>query len=144
MAVSAEFIAFLEECLAPLGPIQSRRMFGGAGLYCDGVMFALIADDAVYLKANDDTSAAFKAEGLKPFTYAGKAKPVTMSYWRAPERVFDDPDEFVEWARVAIGVAKAHARAKPKAKPKSKIKRSAAQPSPRTKRKQDRPVPRKQ
>lgn len=115
MSVSAEFIAFLKESLAQLGPIQSRHMFGGAGLYYDGVMFALIADDAVYLKADQDSCKAFEAEGLKPFTYHGKAKAVTMSYWRAPERVFDDPDEFVEWARVAVGVAKANATSKAKA-----------------------------
>lgn len=148
MTVSSEFIEFLLETLAPLGPVQSRRMFGGAGLYCDGVMFALIADDAVYLKANDQTSQVYTDEGLKPFTYQGKAKPVTMSYWRIPERLFDDGEEFVVWAGIALGVAKSAAKpkrksaqknmnnakvtAKTKAKPKVKRKSKTAA---RTKRK---------
>jgi len=123
MTVSSEFIEFLLETLAPLGSVQSRRMFGGAGLYCDGVMFALIADDAVYLKASDKTSEAFVDEGLKPFTYHGKNKPITMSYWRIPERLFDDQDEFVAWAEIALGVARV--TAKPKAKTKAKRKQTA-------------------
>lgn len=117
MPVSSEYIAFLKELLAPLGPVQARRMFGGAGLYLDGVMFALIADEVVYLKADDETSKAFEDEGLEPFTYEGKAKPVQMSYWRAPDRLFDDQDEFVEWAGVALGAAR-------KTKSKSKTKKA--------------------
>jgi len=134
MPVSSEFIHFQLEILAPIGPLQARRMYGRAGLYCDGVMFALIADDAVYLKADDKTSKAFADEGLLPFTYHGKAKPVTMSYWRIPERLFDDGEEFVAWADIAMGVAKSAAKptrtpaakkktkAKTKTKPKPKIK----------------------
>ncbi len=123
MPVSSEFIDFLLENLASIGSVQARRMFGGAGLYCDGVMFALIADDAVYLKANEATSQAFFNEGLKPFTYHGKAKPVTMSYWRIPERLYDDRDEFVDWAEIALGVARAGAKGGAKAKRKSAAKK---------------------
>ena len=125
MSVSAEFIDFLLESLAPLGPVQARRMFGGAGLYCDGVMFALIDDETVYLKANDQTSSAFSAEGLKPFTYHGKNKPVTMLYWRVPERLFDDQDEFVVWAQTALSVARSQATPKKKTKTKAKSKTKA-------------------
>lgn len=107
MSVSAEFIEFLLEVLAPLGGVRARRMFGGAGLFCDGVMFALVADEVVYLKADDDTSKAYAAEGLEPFTYTGKKNPVSMSYWQVPDRLFEDPAEFVAWARVALGVARA-------------------------------------
>ncbi len=140
MTVSSEFIDFLLENLAPLGPVYARRMFGGAGLYCDGLMFALIADDTVYLKADDKTSQDFMSEGLKPFTYHGKSKPITMSYWRVPERLFDDQDEFVAWADVALRVAKSGLKpkrttaAKKKAKAKSKPKpRDVKKPMPKKK-----------
>lgn len=122
MPVSSEFIDFLLESLAPLGPVEAKRMFGGAGLYCDGVMFALIADEAVYLKADDKTSSAYVEEGLEPFTYHGKKNPVQMSYWRIPERLLDDSDEFVAWAEIALGVAAAGARPKTKKKRKTGAK----------------------
>jgi DNA transformation protein len=91
-----------------------RRMFGGAGIYADGVMFGLIADDTLYLKANDETKRNFEAEGLGPFVYEGGGRTVAMSYWRIPERLLDDPDEMVAWARIALGVAQRAAAAKPK------------------------------
>ncbi len=97
-----------------LGPVSMRRMFGGAGIYADGVMFGLIADDTLYLKANDETKRNFEAEGLGPFVYEGGGRTVAMSYWRIPERLLDDPDEMVAWARIALGVAQRAAAAKPK------------------------------
>ena len=130
MSVSAEFIEFLLESLAPVGSLSARRMFGGAGLYADGVMFGLIADDAVYLKANDETAKAYQAEGLEPFTYRGKSKPVRMSYWRAPERLFDDPEEFVAWAEIALDVARAGVKPKRKT---GMAKQSTRKRSPRKK-----------
>jgi DNA transformation protein and related proteins len=69
-------------------------------------MFALIVNDALYLKADDQTKTAFEDEGLQPFTYDTKnGKRTVMSYWRAPERCLDDPDEMRDWARRAYGVA---------------------------------------
>lgn len=106
MTVDSGYIALLEDLLAGLGSVQSKRMFGGAGLFCDGVMFALIADDVLYLKADDDSKSDFEAEGLGPFVYSGKNKPIEMSYWRAPDRLLDDGDEMLAWARVALAVAK--------------------------------------
>jgi DNA transformation protein len=67
-------------------------------------MFALIASDTLYLKADEKTKADFESEGMKPFTYKGKGKPVSMSYWELPEALYDDPDNFVEWARIAFEV----------------------------------------
>ncbi len=106
MTASASFIAQLIESLAGLGPVTIKRMFGGAGVYADGVMFGLIADDVLFLKADDASKAAYEAEGLGPFVYDGKSKPITMSYWRAPERLHDDPDAMVAWARIALAVAR--------------------------------------
>jgi DNA transformation protein and related proteins len=96
----------VRELFSAFGPVSVRRMFGGAGIYADGLMFALIVDDAIFLKADADTRSAFIAEGQGPFVYDGKGKPVTMSYWRLPERLYDDPEELASWARIAVGVAR--------------------------------------
>jgi DNA transformation protein and related proteins len=125
MTASQGFLDLLRELLAPIGPITIRRMFGGASIYADGVLFALVDDDALYLKADDVTKARYEAEGLRPFTYEGKTKPVSMSYWRAPERLYDDPDEMAAWAREAIGVAR-----RAKIKPASKMKSGAVEAAP--------------
>lgn len=116
MTASDGFIELLKDSLSGLGPVSVRRMFGGAGVYADGVMFGLVADDTFYLKADDETKSGFEAEGLAPFVYEGSGGTVTMSYWRIPERVLDDPDEMVGWARAAIGVARRAAAAKPQRK----------------------------
>jgi DNA transformation protein and related proteins len=107
MTASESFVELLEDALSGLGPVSVRRMFGGAGVYADGVMFGLIAGDTLYLKADDQSRHAFEAEGLEPFTYQARGKRrIAMSYWRIPERLLDDPDEMVDWARVALAVAK--------------------------------------
>lgn len=98
--------SLLEEMLAPLGPVLIKRMFGGGGLFLDGLMFGLIADGSLYLKADEGTSPRFAAEGMRPFTYQKKSGQTTiMSYWQAPERLLDEADELVEWARLAVIVA---------------------------------------
>ena len=122
MAASNGFLELLRELHAPLGHIVIKRMFSGASLYCDSVIFALIEDDVLYLKADDNTTARFEAEGLGPFTYEGKTRPVAMSYWRTPERLLDEPDEMLEWAREAIAAARlSHTKkaSSPKSKPRA-------------------------
>jgi DNA transformation protein and related proteins len=114
MSASAGFVELLMDALSGLGPVSVRRMFGGAGVYADGVMFGLVADDTLYLKADDETKRAFEAEGLEPFGYQGRTKRIDLPYWRAPERLLDDPDEMVAWARTALAVARRAAAAKPK------------------------------
>jgi len=110
----------LAESLAPLGYIAVRRMFGGAGVFCDGLMFALVIDDVLYLKADDAGSAEFLAEGLAPFTYSRKGgRQIALSYWRAPERLLDEPDELVAWAGRALAAARRTA-AKTKKSPERK------------------------
>jgi DNA transformation protein len=96
---------FIKELFAAFGPVSVRRMFGGAGIFADGLMIGLISGDEIYLKADVQTAPSFQAEGLKPFTYGAKRKRVVMSYWRMPERLFDDPDELAQWARAALGAA---------------------------------------
>ncbi len=76
-------------------------------------MFGLVDDDTLYFRADEDNRDAFEAEGSSAFTYTGKAKPVTMPYWRAPERLYDDPEEFQLWAEAAIAAARRAKAAKP-------------------------------
>ena len=128
MTASAGFIDLLLDVLRGLGPVTVKRMFGGAGVYADGVMFGLVEGDALYLKADGETLAAFEAEGQAPFVYDGAKGPVTvMSLWRVPERLYDDPEEMVDWARRALSVARALAaqKAKPKSKPRTRPVASA-------------------
>lgn len=108
------FSDFLKEQMAGFGPVSVKRMFGGAGIYRDGLMFALVADDVLYLKADDASKASFEAEGLGPFVYEAKGgKKAVMSYWRAPERCLDDIDEMTEWCRRAYDAALKAAKGKP-------------------------------
>ena len=106
------FVSHCLELLAPLGRTSSRRMFGGHALYIDGLCMALIIQDTLYLKVNDDTRAQFERAGCKPFTYAGKNDEVhVMSYYTAPEEAMESPAEMIPWARRALAAAVA-ARAK--------------------------------
>lgn len=97
----------IRDIFSKFGPVDVRRMFGGAGIYTDGVMFALVADGVIYLKAGEGNEAAFEREGLEPFTYqARKNKRAVMSYRRMPDRLYDDPDELSQWAAAALAVAR--------------------------------------
>jgi DNA transformation protein len=113
MTASRDFTAFVQELFAPLGGIAVRPMFGGAGIYSRGVMFALIDDDTLYLKADAESKKAFEARGCEPFVYDSKGKPVQMSYWKLPPELVDDADEAVKWAQAALTVARAEKAATP-------------------------------
>jgi DNA transformation protein len=113
MPPSESFKEFIKDQLAGFGPVSIRNMFDGAGIYADGVMFAILADDTLYLKADEISSPAFAAEGMQPFTYTPKGKaPVAMSYWEVPPRLLEKPDELAEWARDAYRIASANAAKK--------------------------------
>jgi len=106
MAAGTSFGEFLQDQLRPLGHVTVRRMFGGAGVYCDGLMFGLVSDDTLYFRVDDGNRGAFEAEGLSPFTYEGKGRTVVLPYWRVPERLFDEPEEMTVWARAALAAAR--------------------------------------
>lgn len=106
MATSAGFLDFIKEQLQDFGAVSVRRMFGGAGIFRDGLMFALISDETLYLKADAASQGDFESLNLPPFTYGAKGgKRTVMAYWRAPEACLDDRDEMTEWARKAFGAA---------------------------------------
>ena len=112
--------AYLTEQLASVGPVKIRRMFSGAGVFLDGLMFGLIINAALYLKADGSNQPKFASEGLAPLTYVrGNGKCVQLSYWQAPERLLDDADEMREWALTAIAAARRSAKTVSKSKSKS-------------------------
>ncbi len=100
-----EFQDFAEDLFEPLGGVVFRRMFGGLGIFRQGMMFALIIDDVLYTKADATRIPFHEAEGCGPFAYEAKGRIVTTSYWRVPERLYDDPDAFRDWALAAFAVA---------------------------------------
>jgi len=111
MVASDGFAEFLREQLAPLGRVTVRRMFGKTGVFCDGLMFGMVSDDTLYFRVDDDNRAAFKeAEAFPPLNYEKKGGPIDLSFWRAPERLFDEPDELLSWARAALAAAHRIAR----------------------------------
>lgn len=105
----------IETALLPLGPVHAKRMFGGHGVFLEGLMFALIAGDRLYLKVDGRTKALFAKAGAEPFVYRGRTRPVEMSYWSLPVDPDADREAFLAWARVAIDAAR---RARRKNKPR--------------------------
>jgi len=106
MPTSAGYLDFIKEQFSDFGPVSVRRMFGGAGVYQDGLMFALIADETLYLKADSVSQGEFEALNLQPFTYTAKGEQkIVMAYWRAPEACLDDRDEMTLWAHKAFAAA---------------------------------------
>ncbi|MBN2133487.1 MAG: TfoX/Sxy family protein [Sedimentisphaerales bacterium] len=101
MGVSEEYLIYVLDQLDSLGPVESRRMFGGAGIYCRGVMFALVADDVLYLKVDDSNRGDFEAAGTEPFRpYPDKA--TVMSYYEVPADVLESRSELADWAQKAL------------------------------------------
>jgi len=107
MAVSDEFLDYVIDQLAGWGEVSARRMFGGAGLYCDGVMFGLIADDVAYLKVDDSNREDFVTAGSSAFNpFPEKAKTYVMSYYEIPADVLEDRELLGKWAENALAVAR--------------------------------------
>lgn len=107
MVASDSFAEFLHEQLAPLGRVTLRRMFGKTGAFCDGVMFGMVTDNMLYLRLDDRNRAAFEEALSSPLlSYEKKGSTIALAFCRAPERLFDEPDELVAWARLALAAAR--------------------------------------
>ena len=106
MPRSSEYLAYVREQLEPLGAIRTKAMFGGWGLYCDELFFALVFDDVLYLKVDDETRERFEAAGLRPFVYTVRGTEQNLGYYTVPEGALDDADELRPWARLALGAAR--------------------------------------
>jgi DNA transformation protein and related proteins len=107
------FVEHLEDLLAPLGPVTSRRMFGGWGFYLGDLFFAIADDEQVWLKVDDETREAFLAAGSEPFVYVrsasgarGARREVSLSYYSAPAAALDAPEDMLPWARRAVEAAR--------------------------------------
>lgn len=105
MKTSNEFAAHSAELLSAVGRVTVRRMFGGYGLYCDGTMFALIADDVLYLKVDDANRSEFERAGERPFVYESKGRRTVMSYYSAPDQALESHELAAPWSRSAYAAA---------------------------------------
>lgn len=108
-----EYVDLVKEVLEPLGSVRIRRMFGGYGLYHHELMFGLIADSVLYLKADEECAGSFRDRGLAQFQYMKKGKPTKLSYFAAPEEIFEEADEAILWASRAYHAAVCAAARKP-------------------------------
>ena len=124
MPPSASYLDYLKDLFSPFGVITIRKMFGGAGVYCDGAIFAITGDEGVWLKVDDVTRAEFEEAGLAPFEIEMNGKMGTMSYYNAPEEIYDDNDALTRWTELALG-ASARAKKPKKRKTRKKAKKKA-------------------
>ena len=116
--MSRDYLDYLHDLFSAFAPVTTRAMFGGHGIYRDGTIIGIVIDEAIYLKVDDATRAAFEAEGCAPFMYEARGKRIPMSYWSVPEDALDSPQEFRPWAQRAWEAALR--------KPKPKAKKPAA------------------
>lgn len=107
MTANAEFVAFISEQLAPMGPLAAGRFFGGHAFKSGEVQFAMIMGNTLYLRVDEKTRPAFEEKGAVPFSYGKSVRRVVVkSYYAAPEELLDEPDELVVWARRAFDAAR--------------------------------------
>ncbi len=105
---------YIRELFSAFGAVSVRRMFGGAGLFADGLMFGLMWDGQIYLKADVTTVVHFERERCSPFEYDTRTGKRSLTlYWRLPDRLYDDADELAQWARQAFAVARKSVQSKP-------------------------------
>jgi DNA transformation protein and related proteins len=125
----------IRELFCIFGPVEVRRMFGGAGIFAGGTMFALVHEGVIYLKVDEQNAPAFEREELGPFTYTRRGERASLSsYRRMPDRLYDDPDELATWAKAALAAAgrSGTGKRRPSAKAQKKSKARKRSKSPRT------------
>src|ERR1700704_1030044 len=123
MVASETFAEFLREQLVPLGRVTLRRMFGKTGVFSDGVMFGMVTENTLYFRVDDQNRVTFKeAESFPPLNYEKKGGTIDLAFWRVPERLFDEPDELLTWARAALAAAHRVAAKRERTAPKRKSK----------------------
>ena len=123
MVASDTFAEFLREQLASLGRVTMRRMFGKTGVFCDGVVLGMVTENTLYFRVDNQNREIFKeARSFPPLNYGKKGRTIDLSFWRAPERLFDEPGELVAWARAALAAAHRVAAKRERTEPKRKSK----------------------
>ncbi|MFI4940610.1 MAG: TfoX/Sxy family protein [Burkholderiales bacterium] len=103
--MSADFVDYVKELMAPMGPVRSKRMFGGFGIYINELFCAITIDDCLYFKVDDLNQAQFTKIGSVPFTYEKGGKTQSLHYYRAPEEALDNPSEMARWATLGMAAA---------------------------------------
>ena len=137
-----EFVDYVIELLGPFGTVSARRMFSGHGIFLDGLMFALVAREALWFKADDMNRAEFERADCEVFQYERSGRMASISFYRAPADAMESPADALPWARSAYAAAlRANAKkvaakraadsAKATPKPSTAVKRGGARPSKR-------------
>ncbi|MCC1495501.1 TfoX/Sxy family protein [Alcanivorax sp. 1008] len=101
----SQFTQYLQEVFELFGPISARKMFGGSGIYHQGLMFGLVSDDILYLKADAENVSYFQEQGLGPFEYNKQGKVMKISYYQAPDEIMDDREQAAIWAQRSFAAA---------------------------------------
>lgn len=115
MTVSSDYLAYVLEQLGGLGDVESRRMFGGAGLYCGEYFFGLISgDDVLYLRADDTNRADYIARGMAAFRPYRDRPLVSMHYYEVPAEVLEDARQLSAWAQRSVSAAQASEQRAPR------------------------------
>ena len=127
--MSDDFVDYVMELFGPFGTVAARRMFGGHGVYLDGLMFALVMEDTLYLKADEMNRIEFEQAGCEIFGYARKGKRATLNFFRAPEDAMESPELMLPWARTAYAAA-LRANAKKQVAGQAQVARKLAQAGP--------------
>ena len=105
MVGNSEFVEFIVDMLQRFGTVMAKPMFGGYGLYLNGVMFALISNDTLYFKADDVSKNEFMSIGMTPFSYSKNDSLCKMSYYSAPDEVLEDFEKMSQWAQKGYDAA---------------------------------------
>jgi DNA transformation protein len=105
MARRSEFLDFVLGQMAGLGAVTARAMFGGYGLYCNGLFIAIIANDTLYFKADAQSQPRFESRRLSRFQYQARGKTLQLMYYEAPPEVHDEPRAMIEWGQLALAAA---------------------------------------
>lgn len=141
--MSDDFVDYVMELFGPFGTVTARRMFGGHGVYLDGLMFAIVSGDTLYLKADEMNRIEFEQAGCEMFGYTRKGRRATLSFFRAPEDAMESPELMLPWARSAYAAA-LRANAKKLVAGQVQAARKTAQPKPAKKEPPVKPAAKKQ
>jgi DNA transformation protein len=101
MGLTPGFRDYLFDVLAPLGKIEMKRFFGLDGIKADGAMLGFVLDEKIYFRTDEESRRVYAEEGSKPFTFDKKGEAIVTSYYTIPDRLYDEPEELVRWARRA-------------------------------------------
>jgi DNA transformation protein len=110
---SKGFVEFAVELLGNVGPVRSRAMFGGHGIYCGDRMIGLVDDDEIFLKTDPETRPRFEEAGCRQWVYTGGRKETRTSYFRPPDEAHESPEAMEPWGRLALEAARRAAKARP-------------------------------